>query len=170
MVDRPKQTAAFTFIEVVVVVVIVLAIGALVIPMVGGMASSRLRAAADLLVADLCYAQMQSIAHPDDLRVVVFDANAGRYLIAPASDTGTPVTNPVDRMPWVVTFGDGRAGQLEGVWMSNLDVGGDGELGFDMYGQLDQTTPATVTLSAGGRSVTITIDPTTGEPTVGDLQ
>jgi hypothetical protein len=37
-------------------------------------------------------------------------------------------------------------------------------------GQLDQTMPATITLTAGVRSVVITIDAITGKATVGGIQ
>lgn len=62
------------------------------------------------------------------------------------------------------------AATLPLVKIAAYSLGGDDQLGFGSVGQLDQTTPATLTLSAGNRSLTITLDPLTGEASVGQIE
>lgn len=143
--------------------------GALVVPMMGDTASTKLRSAARLLAADIDYTQVESIAHGDDPRVLVLDQTNHKYFIAAKSDPATPITNPIGHEPYTTTFGQGRAAQLGGVTISSYSLGGDAVLGFGIFGQLDQTTDATITLAMHSQSVTITVDPTTGESSVGDV-
>ena len=152
-----------------IVLVILSILVVLAIPSFGDTDVSRLQAAANLLAADLAAAQFESIAHGDDLRVVVFDTTNHRYHVAASSDTATPITNPGDNLPYLVEYGAGRAGSLAGVTISGLSVGGDDQLQFGVYGELDQSTAATITLSSGGLSVTITIDPVSGDTAIGNI-
>ena len=69
-----------------------------------------------------------------------------------------------------MAFGLGRAAALGMVESQSVDLDGDDELGFGLYGQLDQTTAATITLAAGDATVTLTLDPATGEVTIGPIQ
>jgi prepilin-type N-terminal cleavage/methylation domain-containing protein len=168
-----RQTRGFTLVEIMIVTLIVAVAAALVVPMFGDAEVQRLRSAASMLVADMELAQSESIAHPDALRVVVFDTpgtSAHSYRIAPASTPATPITNPIDKQPYRVTFGTGRAATLEGVTIQAYSLGGDTTLGYRSYGQLDQTAAATVTLACDGKQVTISIDPVTGEASVGAIQ
>lgn len=157
----------FTTIEVLIVVTIIAIAASLVLPMMGDTAVTQLRAAAQMLVADLEFAQMGSVAHGEDARVVVFDTTTQTYHIATKSDPTTPIINPTDGKAYVVQYGSGRAYQLPDVTISNVSLDGDNQLGFGVYGQLDQAATATVTIAAGGRTITITLDPVTGEATVG---
>ena len=152
-----------------IIVVVVGIAAALAVPMLGDTSVSKLRAAAQLLAADIAFAQVDSVAHGDDPRVIVFDTATATYHIAAASDTATPITNAVGNLPYIVTFGDGRAHQLGGVTIQSVSLDGDNELGFGIYGNTDQTTDATITLAAGGHTVTVTVDPSTGEATIGNI-
>lgn len=152
-----------------IVVAIVAIAAALVVPRFGDSSVTRLRAAAKLVAADMAFAQVGSIAHADDLRVVVFHADGGGYFIAAASDPAMPITNPVGNVPYRVTFGQGRAQALAGVVITATGVGGDDQLQFGAYGQLDQPAAATVTLTAGAASLTVTLDPVSGEATIGQI-
>ena len=167
---RRRRTAGFTFVEVLIVVLIMGIAAALTVPMFGQTDATRLRAAANLLVADLGYAQVESISHGDDPRLVVFDQDNGSYRIAAVSDPDTPITNPAGNQPYVMTFGTGRAHELAGVSIQGHALDGDDRLQFGIYGQLDQTDPATITLASGGASITITLDPTSGEASVGAIE
>ena len=152
------------------IVVLIVAIAAgLAVPMLGQTDATRLRAAAQLLVADLEFAQIESIAHGDDLRVVVFDLVDNTYHIAAASDSTTPITNPIGNQPYETEFGRGRAAELGTVALQSYALDGDNELGFGIYGQLDQTTNATVTLASGTKTITITIDAISGETSIGPV-
>lgn len=168
---RPaKPAAGFTIVEMIVVM-LVLAIGsALAVPMFTGSEVTQLRSAAQLLAADLDAAQAESLTHADDPRVVVFDTTNHAYHLAASSTAATPITNLYDKKPYRVEFGKGRASALPDVTIDGFDLDGDDQLGFGIYGQLDQTAAATVTLGAGGATVTLTLDPATGETAIGDIQ
>lgn len=152
------------------IVLTILAIAVvLAVPMFSQTDVSKLRGAARLLQADLGFAQIESVSHGDDPRVMVFDTVNNLYHIAASSDPATPIINPAGGAPYVLEFGLGRATGMDGVTISALSVGGDDQLQFGIYGELDQSTPATMTLSLGGKSVTITVDPDTGDTSVSDI-
>ncbi|MCP4247272.1 MAG: prepilin-type N-terminal cleavage/methylation domain-containing protein [bacterium] len=164
---RPAATrAAFTIVELLLVMVIAGIVAAMALPMVGDTDTTRLTGAARLLIADLGFAQVESIAHPDDPCVVVFDNGSDSYMVTHSSDTATAITNPADGKAYTTAYGTGRAAELTGVTIQSYSLNGDDELGFGTFGQLDQTTPATVTLAAGGSTITIQLDPTSGEASV----
>lgn len=157
-------------VEIIVVVAILSIVSALVLPMFRDQGVTQLRSAAKLLAADLDAAKVESLTHGDDARVVVFDLTNHTYHLAAVSDPATPITNPVGRQPYAVTFGQGRAAALGMVEIQSVDLDGDHELGFGLYGQLDQADAATITLAAGDDTLTLTVDPATGEATVGPIQ
>ncbi len=162
------RRAGFTLTEILIVVVIVLIAGALVLPMFDQTDATKLTSAARLLAADLEYAKIESISHGDDPRLVVFDTSTHTYHIAATSDPTTPITGDAG-MPYRVTFGSGRGASLGGVTIQSVTVGGDDQLGFGLYGQLDQTTPASITLASAGSTISITLDPVSGEAKIGQI-
>ena len=159
----------FTLIEMMIVVLIVAIISALAVARLGNTSTTRLRSAATLLAADLNYAQVESIAHTDSPRVIVIDPTTSTYHIAAATALDTPITNPITKAPYSITFGQGTASALVGITIAATGVGGDNRLAFGAYGQTDQATAATITLLCDGESITLTIDPITGETTIGDI-
>lgn len=163
-----RRLAGFTLVETLIVVLILAIVAAMALARLGSTNMTKLKAAAALLTADLGQAQIESIGHADDLRIVVFSTATNTYFIAAASDPDTPVTNPVTKAPYQVTFGEGTASQLDGVSLASLNTAHYDRLQFGVYGQIDQATPATITLSAGHHSLMLTIHPATGEVTVGD--
>ncbi len=165
----------FTLVEVLLVVVVLAIVAAVATARIGKTDSQKLIGAAQILAADLAFAQIESITKGEDPRVVVFNtpSTAGSvhgYHIAAAATPNTPITNPVGKGPYEVRFGFGRAAPLDGVTIAGQSVGGDARLGFGLYGQLDQTTNATITLACSGKSITLTIDAITGETTIGNVQ
>ncbi len=164
-----KGPWAFTTVEILIVVSLIAIVASLVVPLVSDTRVTQLRAAAQMLVADLQFAQMESIAHGQDGRVVVFDTVNQTYHIGTQSNPTTPITNPTDGKSYTVQFGSGRASELQDVTIAGYTLDGDDRLGFGVYGQLDQTIAASITLSAAGRTVTLTLDPITGETSVGPV-
>jgi len=150
-------------VEVLLVVVLAGIIAVMALPMVGNTQSTRLAAAARLLMADIGFAQADSISHPDDPCVIVFDTAANSYKLTRASDTATAITNPADGQPYQTQLGLGRAAGATGVTLQGYSLNGDNKLGFGAYGQLDQATQATVTFQAGTYTITVQVDPTSGE-------
>ncbi len=151
-------------------VVIVMAIAAaLAVPMFSNTASTKLQGAASMLAADLAFAQIESISHSDDLRMLVFDNTNDTYHIAATTDPATPITNPLTKRPYLIDYDTSAAGSLTGVTINTYDLNGDDQLIFGIYGQLDQPTAATITLECETLTVTITTDPNTGESTIGAI-
>jgi Tfp pilus assembly protein FimT len=143
---------------------------ALVIPMFKDGDVSKLRGAASVLMADLAYAQVESIAHGEDPRLVVFDTATSSYKIATTLAPTTAITNPIDKQPYEVVFGSRGARELSGVTISSYSLGGDAVLQFGAYGELDQATAATITLGCNSKTITVTVDPTTGDTSVSGVQ
>ncbi len=160
---------AFTALEVLAVVVILAVIAAMAVPMLGQTRNARLVAAGELLAADLNFAQLESIAHSDDPRLVAFDTTHHAYHIAAASAPDAPITNPMGKTPYRVQFGLGRAAECEGVTLSALAVGEDHQLRFGPFGQIDQMTIASITLTLDNLRLTVSVDPASGEVTVGSI-
>ena len=165
----PRARRGLTFVEVMIVVVILAIVALTGISAAGGGHASKLIAAAQTLAADIDYARAESAAHGDALRVLVVHAANDRYHIALAGAPATPTAPPVTTAPYRLESGPGTAMRLTGVTISNASLGGDDHVQFGIYGQLDQTTNATITLSAGNRSITITLDAVTGQPSIGTV-
>lgn len=161
--------SGFTLVEMVVVLLVLMIAAAMTVPSFGQSDDARLRSAARLLAADLDYARIDSITHGEDPRLVVFDTDEHQYHIAAQSDPDTPLTNTTTRQNYLTRFGDGRAAALDRVEIEDHDLDGDNELAFGIYGQLDQNDPATITLAAGQKKLTLTVDPINGEVAIGDL-
>ncbi|MCK4658115.1 MAG: prepilin-type N-terminal cleavage/methylation domain-containing protein [Phycisphaerae bacterium] len=159
-------STAFTLVELLIVIVLVAIAASLVVPMLAGTDDSRLRAASRLLIADLAFAQIESITHADDPRLVSFDQANNSYTIAASSAPTTPINNPALNQPYVTQFGSGRASEMTGVTIQSHSLGGDDQVVFGILGQLDQADAATVTLQAGNIILTVQIDPTTGEASI----
>jgi prepilin-type N-terminal cleavage/methylation domain-containing protein len=165
----PREPEGFTLIELMIVVAVLAIAGALAVPMLGNTAPDKLRGATSTLAADLAFAKVESMAHSDDLRLVVFDNPNDRYHIAATSDAATPITNPINQQPYLITYGQGTAASLTNVTIDSYSLDGDAQLGFNLYGGLDQATAATITLGCDGLTVTVTLDPNTGESTIGAI-
>lgn len=165
----------FSLVEMMITVLVMAILAGMAVPMLGSTGPSRLRAAARLLAADLAYAQNESISHGDDLRMAVFDLDADSYRLVASSDPDTPLAHPVGGLPYAVTFGQGRAAAMDGVQITALSMDGDpggtdDRMQFGLYGQLDQGADAVITLGIDAMRISVTVDASTGETTIGDVQ
>jgi prepilin-type N-terminal cleavage/methylation domain-containing protein len=160
----------FTLIELMIVMVVIAIIALVVVPTFRDPTSMRLREAARLVVADIEAVRIQSLTNSQDPRLLVIDSAANRYYIAAASDPSTPLINPIGNVPYDTTLGVGRAAMARTVSIQSHTFGADNRVQFGTYGQLDQATAANLVLAADGMSVTISIDPVTGEASVSQVQ
>ncbi len=165
--DAPLAHRAFTIVELLIVLVVLAIAATLVVPLLATPHPTKLTAAAELIAADLGFAQTESITHADDPRVVTFNTSTSSWLVAKKSAPDTPITEPVTQAPYNTQLGTGRASQLAGVAIQSYSLGGDARLGFGKFGELDQTATATITLAAGGWTLVISVDPTSGEVSLG---
>lgn len=175
---RPRKHVlrrALTLVELLIVTMVLAIAALLAAPLVGETDLTRLQSAARLLMADIAFAQSESLAHPDDPYGVKFDHNTETYTVVHDATfppfnctTATTVTDPITQQSYQTTLGAaGRGSQFGGVGIANsLSLGGDNCIVFGEFGQTDQSTAATITLTAGAHSITIQIDPVTGEATI----
>lgn len=151
-----------------IVVAVLGIVAAIAAPMFSATEMTKLTSAAGVLAADIDAARAESIAHAEDPRVIVFDDDGVTWYIAASSDTTTPINHPDTGLPYTRTLGVGSLRELGQVSVTGyqLDTSSetdDNKLGFGIYGQTDQTSDATITLGAGGVSLTLTIAASTGE-------
>lgn len=156
-----------------IVVVILGIVAVLAAPRRSGAEQTRLAACARLLAADLAFAQAESLAHADSPRGVRLDSSAQKYSVVYYSDVAphdcaaaTVMTYPLGGGSFEVTLGAGRGAPFAGVTIDAFSLGGDACVAFEALGQLDQSTAASITLRCGTHTLTLTIDPDTGEITV----
>ena len=160
-----------TLLEVMIVVVLLAVVAAVVVPAIGKNEQTLLASAARQLMADLDFARVESIAHADEPRGLKFDPATETYSVV--KDAATPfdcasasaITNPADGQPYTTQFGAGRASTLAGVGVDSVSLDGDMCIAFGSFGETDQASDATITLVAHGKTLTLTIDPVSGETT-----
>lgn len=83
--------------------------------------------------------------------------------------SGRKYRTRIGNIPYVTTYGRSRVQTLTNVTIDALSIGGNDELGFGLYGQLDQAADATITLGCGGKTIVITVDATSEEATIGPV-
>lgn len=165
-VTRVTPDHGFSLVELLIVMTLIAIAASVAIPMFSSTDGTRLQAAARLLVADLEFAQIESITHADDLCLLTLNQAAGSYIVSKASTPATAMTNPGTNQSYLTVFGSGRAAALTGVSIQSYSLDGDNVIGYGALGETDQTTTATITLAAGGQTLVVQIDPTTGEASI----
>jgi type II secretion system protein H len=169
---RGARLSGLSLIELMIVVVVLGIAAVLAAPMMAATDATRVDAAARMLMADLQFAQMYSITHADELAALRIQSGGAGYSVvtdgSPPFDctAATAVTDIVNDTDYDVTFGSGRASELSGVSVDSYSLDGDKCVVFGAFGELDQTSAATITLSAGASTVTVSVDPISGEPTI----
>lgn len=166
--------AGFTLVEILVVLVILGAISAIVIPQIGTRNDLRAAAASRMVMSDLIYAQNLAISTQRPMYVRFSSTGYGVY------DTGagaTAITHPVNKSPFTVTFGSNGTSGLSGTAIDSYSFDGSSTLVFDEMGapySYNSVSSTTAALAASGQVVVrsgdyllrIDIEPFTGEMTV----
>lgn len=163
-----SRRLAFTFIEILVVVVIIGIASAVVMPQLTSRNDLRATAAARQLVADLIFAQSRAIAQQKNV-YVVFDPGLQAYQLF-VGPSMTPIMHPVNRTNFIVQFGSSG---LSGVTLQSAQIGAGQVVAFDSTGVphqadlngvlQDMTSDATVIIASGGKTRTVKIGAFTGE-------
>jgi len=165
----------FTLIELMVVIVILAIAAAVVVPMASSAGSMQLRAAANMVAADLEYAKSMAISRGQRY-AVVFNATTEAYQIEDLSllvtDPARIVDHPVKKgFKYVISFrNDGRLSQVD---IASVSFDGTSTVAFDSLGSpyngnspLGPLNNGVVTLQAGGVTKTVRVEPVTGFITI----
>jgi prepilin-type N-terminal cleavage/methylation domain-containing protein len=157
-----RYSAAFTLIEVLIVVAIIGLAGAIVVPAIGKMGSLQIQAASRIVIADLIYAQNEAVAH-QAVRKLVFDDATGSYKLTDADGNTLSATwKNGNANNFVVSFkNDDR---FTGVDLSTVDFGGAKEIEFDALGT--PSSGGTVDLVSGSTRYRVSVAAFTGRITV----
>ena len=124
------KPAAFTLIEILIVVVIIGLAGAIVVPQLLAPSSMGPQAAGRAVIADILYAQSDAVAH-QRVRKVIFDATTDSYRVTDDADTNL-AANWKGGAEYVVSFANDS--RFQGVTLANVDFGGTSTLEFDDLG------------------------------------
>jgi MSHA pilin protein MshC len=172
---RPR-IAAFTFIEVLTVVLILGIASAIVMPQFTSRDDLDAASAARAVMADLLYAQNRAIATQKN-QYVVFNVSAQSYsLYCGSSGPTTLLTHPVNDNNYTMTFGQTGPNNISSdVTVASVNFGGQTTVAFDEMGTpysynagaatlLSQS--GAIVLNCGTYSLTISVTQDTGEITV----
>lgn len=175
---RPKKSRSrgFTLVEILCVVVILGIASAIIIPQLGSRDDLVVSSAARVVMADLIYAQNRAISTQ---RRQYVDFESQTYTLKSReldSDPLVAITHPVTKGTYSITLNSTAAG-MANVTVTSAAFGGFPVLGFDELGSpfsydssTNTSTPlvasGTVVLTVGAASLTISVEPYTGEITV----
>ncbi len=161
--DLRGVKSGFTFIELMIVVVIITIAALTAIPMMSSAASVQIRSGVNMLVADLEYAKSMAISRGQNYSVV-FDDSTERYWIEDQS--GTVIPHPVKKgFNYIVDFqNDSRLNKVDIV---DADFDTTSEVKFDYLGSPynGSSTPlnsGVIDLQAGGMTATVRVEAVTG--------
>ncbi len=153
--DLPGPRRGFTLIEILIVMAIITIVAMTAIPMMSSASSVQIRAAANMIAADLEYAKSMAITRGQNYSVV-FDQNADSYQL---EDPDGVIQHPVKKgFNYIVDFGSDT--RLNRVDITGANFSGNPDVEFDSMGSPD--SGGTVSLQAGSTTATITVVPITG--------
>jgi len=153
----------FTMIELVIVMVILGIAAAIVVPMASSAGSMQVRAAVNMVAADLEYAKSMSISRGQRYSVVVDKATETYRII---DESGTTIPHPVKKgFLYTIDFrADSRISQVD---IFDVSFDGTNLVSFDYLGSPFNGTGTSlnsgvITLRAGGITRTVSVEPVTG--------
>lgn len=168
---RERYTDGFTLVEVLIVIVILAIAAAVVVPMASSAGGTQIRAATNMLAADLEYAKSLAIS-TGRMHWVVFDKTAETYQI---EDVNGVIPHPIKKgtATYVVDFqSDGRLDRVD-IVDASFDL--TSRVGFDYLGSPfsgsgsgSPLNNGVVTLQASGVTKTVNVEPVTGFISISD--
>ncbi len=165
-----RRACGFTLIEVIVVVVILAIVALMAVPMFSSAADIQLKAAANMIAADLEYAKSMAISR-QQYYSVVFNSTTDSYDVRDKDDVVIP--HPINPGNLVVDFpSDSRLNQVV-IVSADFDPDSAETITFDYLGSPYSGSPpgtplisGTITLQADSFTMTIIIEPITGYVTI----
>ncbi len=160
--DLRAPGSGFTMVEILIVVVIIAIAAMMAIPMMSSGGSMQIRSAANMIAADLEYAKSMAISRQKNYSVVFNTAN-DYYEV---HDPNGIIEHPVKKgFPYEVNFSsDSRLSKVD---IAAVDFGGTSQIEFDYLGS-PINGGGTVSLQAGGTTITINVEPVTGFVSITD--
>jgi prepilin-type N-terminal cleavage/methylation domain-containing protein len=175
---RRRARKAFTLIEILCVVIILAIAAAMVCAGLVNTNDIQCESGARTVLTDLMYAQNRAIATQQYVYVTFNTANA-TYSLCSSLNPVTYLTNPITQANYTNTFGSGALSNLPNCFISGLGGGLNGytsmyfdQLGTPYYcsgtgtGGATLASIGTIVIQSGLRTVTISIQPDTGDMTV----
>lgn len=163
------RSGGFTLVEMVLVVVILAIAAMMAIPFATSGTSTQLKGAATIIASDLEYAKSMAISQGQKYWVD-FDENSESYSIKDVN--GAIINNPVKKgFGYTVNFAaDSRLNRVD---ITSADFDGTDTVGFNYLGSPFNGGDAdlnsgTITLTAGGGTMTVNVEPVTGYITITD--
>ena len=157
----------FTIIELMMVVVIMGIVALLAIPMISSGSDFQLRAAANIIAADLEYAKSLAITNQENYSII-FDASNESYEMHDSG--GSIVDDPVRGSGGIaVDFAnDSRFRQvdMQTVSFDTTDTVTYDYLGAPYNGSSNPLSSSAIVLEAGAQTMTIRVEPVTGYVTI----
>ena len=165
-----RRACGFTLMEVIVVIVILSIVALMAVPMFGSAADIQLKAAANMIAADLEYAKSMAISRQQPFSIN-FNSTDESYSVCDSG--GAVIRHPIDPGDLTITFpSDSRLSQVV-IVSADFDPGSDEAITFDYLGSpYSGSTTATplisgsVTLKAGDITMTVSVEPITGYITI----
>ena len=158
-----KTLAAFTLLEVIIVLIIIGIVAGIAVPIYTSAASIQLKTAADVVASDLEYAKNMAISTGKSYSVV-FDTRAESYSIEDSG--GQVISHPVHiGASYIVNFK--RDSRLNQVDIASTTFGAANTIKFDnigapSYGTGNVSGNNFVQLRAGGNTMKVKIESVTG--------
>ncbi len=163
----------FTMVEILIVVVILGIVALAALPMMSSAASIQIKAAANVIAADLEYARSMAISR-GQYYSVAFNAATESYEIQ--DQTGTVISHPVRKgFDYAIDFtADSRLNKVD-IQSADFDPGSVQTITFDYLGSpyvgagtTTQLNAGAITLQAGTTTITVNIEAVTGFITISD--
>lgn len=161
----------FTIIEILIVVVLIGIMAMMAIPTMSSAGSIQIRAAANMIAADLEYAKSMAISRGQNYSVV-FDENAESYSI---KKDDSVIPHPVKKgFDYIINFrSDSRLNRVD-IVDADFDADPSQTITFDYLGSPysgsgpSPLNSGIITLEAGGITKRVRIEPVTGYISITD--
>jgi len=168
-VREQSYLTGFTFIEILIVIVLIGIAAMIAVPMISSSASMQIYSAANMIAADLEYAKSMAISRGQNYSVVFTSDKT--YEIRNQSGL---IQHPVKKGDFIVNFGsDSRLDQVD-IFDAVFNPNSSTTITFDYLGSpkngegLDLIGEGVITLQAGGITKTISIEAVTGYISIAD--